>query len=93
MLIILREPQYIQNVIMQGSVFGSIMCTTVMDKLAKPFYSDKTLLYKYKNVVDVPILGMVDDLIGVEKCSANVVKSNATVNAFMDINKLKLSSM
>ena len=37
----LTEPQYIQNVIMQGSIFGSIMCTTVMDKLAKLFYSEK----------------------------------------------------
>ena len=30
----LTEPQYIQNVIMQDSVFGTIMCTMVMDKLA-----------------------------------------------------------
>ena len=35
---------------------------------------------------------MVDDLIDVKKCSTNVLKSNATVNALMDINKLKLSS-
>ena len=27
----------IRNVIMQGAVFGSIICTTVMDKLAKLF--------------------------------------------------------
>ena len=38
-----------------------------MDKLAKIFYGDKTLLYKYKNVVNVPILVMVDDVLCVAK--------------------------
>ena len=47
----------IENVIMQGTVFGSIICTSVMDKLAKLFYQDKSLTYKYKGVVDVPVLG------------------------------------
>ena len=35
----------IENVIMQGTVFGSIICTSVMDKLAKVFYQDKSLMY------------------------------------------------
>ena len=36
----------IQNIIMQGTLFGSIICTAVVDKLAKIFYSDKkNLLY------------------------------------------------
>ena len=45
---------------MQGTVFLSLFCTSVMDKLEKIFYGDNTLLYKYKNEVNVPILGMVD---------------------------------
>ena len=50
----------IEDPIMQGTVFGSIICTSVMDKLAKIFYQDKDLIYKYKKEVSVPILGMVD---------------------------------
>ena len=38
----------IEDLIMQGTVFGSIICTSVMDKLAKIFYQDKKLLYNTK---------------------------------------------
>ena len=62
-----------------------------MDKLAKMFYNDKSLLYKYKGEVEVPILGMVDDVLNVAKCSNQVVTTTATINSFMELNKLKLA--
>ena len=55
----------IPNIVMQGGVFGSIMCTTSMDKLAKHVYSNKELLYMYKGVAAVPPLLMVDDILTV----------------------------
>ena len=82
----------IKNIIMQGTVFGSIICTSVMDKLAKIFYKDPDLVYKYKNQVEVPVLGMVDDILCVSRCSSKTVISNATVNTFMELNKLTLSA-
>ena len=62
-----------------------------MDKLAKIFYSDSKLLYKYKGEVDVPILGMVDDVLNVATCSEQAVLSNSTINSFIEHNKLKLA--
>ena len=82
----------ITNIIMQGTVFGSLICTSVIDKLAKIFYSDSKLLYKYKGEVDVPILGMVDDVLNVATCSEQAVLSNATINSFIEHNKLKLNA-
>ena len=82
----------IEDLIMQGTVFGSIICTSVMDKLAKIFYQDKDLVYKYKNKVAVPILGMVDDVLNVAKCTEQVVISNSTINTFIEQNKLKLAA-
>jgi hypothetical protein len=38
----------IRNIIMHGTAFGSIICTSVMDKLAKIFYANENLLYMYK---------------------------------------------
>ena len=35
---------------------------------------------------------MVDDILTVAKCSSASVSSNATLNAFMEINKLKLAA-
>ena len=82
---------HIQNVIMQGTVWGSMLCTATMDKLGQLVYSDSELTYKYKGVVETPSLGMVDDILTVQKCSTNAVKMNATVNAFIESKKLKLS--
>ena len=50
----LTKREKIQNIIMQGKVFGSLICTSVMDKLANIFYQDEKLLYTYKNKVKVP---------------------------------------
>ena len=82
----------IKNIIMQGTVFGSLICTSVMDKLAKIFYQNPDLVYKYKNKVEVPVLGMVDDVLCVTNCSSKTLISNATINSFMELNKLTLSA-
>ena len=71
---------------------GSLICTTVMDKLAKIFYKHESLLYQYKGEVDIPVLGMVDDVLCVEKCSNTAVTTTSTINLFMELNKLKLAA-
>ena len=86
----ITQREDIENIIMQGTVFGSLICTSVMDKLAKIFYNDEKLLYGYKD--KVPVLEMVDDVLCVAKCGSEAVMSNSTINSFMELNKLKLSS-
>ena len=79
----------ISDVVMQGTVWGSLMCTGSMDKLGKHAYSMKENLYSYKGV-PIPPLGMVDDIITV----SNVEKTaliNECVNTFIDHKKLKFS--
>ena len=55
----------IKNVIMQGTVWGSLLCTAYMDKPGKLANGNTELVYKYKGVVDTPSLGMVDDILSV----------------------------
>ena len=82
----------IRNLIMQGSVFGSLCCVVVVDKLDKVIYKEKPeLLYYYKGVVGTPPLQMADDILGVQKCSSNSRKLNTVINTFIDLEKLKLS--
>ena len=80
----ISERESITNLIMQGGVFGSLMCTTSMDSLAKEVYSRPELLYKYKGVADIPPLLMVDDILTISKCSPTASALNATVNAFIN---------
>ena len=62
-----------------------------MDKLGKLFYKNDEFLYKYKNTVNIPSLGMVDDILSIQKYSGNAVKANAVINSFIETKKLKLS--
>ena len=47
----------IKNIIMQGTVWGSLCCTSTMDKLGKLAYSMPEILYKYKGI-PIPPLGL-----------------------------------
>ena len=77
----------VKNVIMQGTVWGSLFCTTSMDKLGKMVYQNENLLYKYKNEVGIPTLGMVDDILSITKCSTDTVKTNGVINGFIESKK------
>ena len=76
----------IKNIIMQGSVWGSLLCTTTMDKLAQIAYNNADLLYMYKGLVAVPPICMVDDVLSIQKCS-----QATQINAFIEYKKLTLS--
>ena len=87
----LSERISINNIIMQGSVWGSICCVVLMDKLGKYAYQNKELLYYYKGVVGCPPLQMVDDVLGLQNCLAKSKQLNTVVNTFMELEKLTLS--
>ena len=83
------ERTCISEIIMQGTVWGSLMCTSTMDKLGKEAYNKPQNLYKYKGV-PIPPLGMVDDIITVSSVE-NTLTMNKMVNNFIEKKKLKLS--
>ena len=53
----------IKNIVMQGSVWGSLFCTTTIDKVGQLAYENEDLLYMYKGLVAVPPISMVDDIL------------------------------
>ena len=77
---------------MQGTVWGSILCTTSIDKLGRLVYEDEKLKYKYKGKVSVPSLAMVDDVLAVQKCSKSSTQINSVINSFMEIVKTQRNS-
>ena len=76
---------------MQGTVWAGLCCTVMFDKLGKLVYNKPELMYKYKGIVAIPPMEMVDDILSVTKCSNQSVKVNAVVNTFMETKKLKLN--
>ena len=83
------ERTSISEVVMQGTVWGSLMCTSTMDKLGKLAYQMPHNLYKYKEV-PIPPLGMVDDIICVSSVE-NTTIMNKLINTFIEKKNLKLS--
>ena len=81
-----------QKIVMQGTVWGGLKCTTTMDGLPKQILQDAQSMYKYRGVVSIPPLEMVDDVITAVECGSKSVKLNAAVNAFIDSKKLSLST-
>jgi hypothetical protein len=83
----------VEDVVMQGSVWGSLKCTTTMDTLNKISLSDVSLQYKYKGDANIPIgiLGMVDDTLGISLCGKEAIRKNAVMNSFMETQRLTLS--
>ena len=62
-------------------------CVTV-DKIGKNALEDKSAqeqetakyLYKYKGIVDIPPLSMVDDLLTIQECGLKSLETNAYIN-------------
>ena len=78
----------ISEIIMQGSVWGSLCCVVLMDKLGKLVYNNSELMYQYKVKVSVPPLQMVDDIIGVQNCTPQSQHLKTVISTFMEVEKL-----
>ena len=74
----------VKDVVMPGSVWGSLKCTTNMDTMNKTAMSDDTLQYYYCNDPNIPIevSGMMGDTLGVLKCGRDAIKKNAFIINF-----------
>ena len=73
---------------MQGSVWGPLCCTGTMDQIEKRHIPQETL-YKYKGLVSIPPLGMIDDELTISKCSVESVKTNSYMNNFAEMKRLE----
>ena len=60
----LSERHSIQDVVLQGDTFGSILASVQVDAIAKEV-EKSGVGYKYKNTLPITMLGLVDDVIGI----------------------------
>ena len=77
------------EIVMQGSVWGGLCCTKTMDKIRQKAYKTGASLYTYKGMVSIPPLGMVDDELTIAECGTKATLTNAMMNTFTESKKLK----
>ena len=68
----------IHDVIIQGDVFGGMLCSKQVDTFANECVKENKYLYNYKNEVPIPPLTMVDDVLCISECGFKT----AMVNSF-----------
>ena len=79
------------NVITQGDVFGPILCSNQVDTIGRECLQERKYVYSYKGEVDIPPLGMVDDLICISECGHRTAMMNAYINFKTNSKKLQFS--
>ena len=71
----------ITNKIMQGDTWASAMASTQVDSFGKEMIKENpSYMYKYLGQVPIPVLGMVDDLIGIAEAGHKTKLLNAFIN-------------
>ena len=69
----------ITNAVMQGDVFGPMMCRKTVDEIGKECLVEEKYVYKYKGEVDIPPLAMLDDLICISECGHKTTMAHSYI--------------
>ena len=75
----LTDRQVIKNSVLQGDTWGSILASVQVDAIAKDVV-EEDLGYLYKETLQISILGLVDDLIGVSDAGFKAQQMNVILN-------------
>ena len=75
---------------MQGTVNSPLKCAIQMDTLGLDMYTSDEGLFNYKELVSVPALGMIDDVVALSRCGVDSIISNAIINNKMEMKRLEL---
>ena len=81
-----------KHVVMQGSVWGGLKCTTQMEQINKIMDTKESIKYKYKGdpTIGIGVLRMIDDTLGISECGAHAVEKNAIMNMFIETQRLTM---
>ena len=82
----------LRELVMQGSVFAPIKSTIQIDTLGRDCLQHNQGLFKYKNVLSITPLALIDDCLGFSTCSTDAVQLNGILNSKMTSKKLRLSA-
>jgi hypothetical protein len=75
----------------QGTVLAPLKCSNQMDSISRECLRENIEMFKYRNVVTIPPLGMIDDLSAIAKCGSESIILNAVINAKINLKKLEFN--
>ena len=82
----------IQNSIIQGDVFGAILCSKQVDTFGQECLKKSSYTYSYRGEVDIPPLSMVDDLLTISECGFKTSMVHGFIKMKTDGKKLQFGA-
>ena len=74
----LTEEVVLDEVVLQGEVWGPSLASNQVDTFGKEMLEDDVpFMYKYKGYIPIPVLGMIDDIIGVTLAGNDAAQINS----------------
>ena len=75
----LSDRQVVNDIVLQGDTFGSILASVQVDKIGQ-HCMEAGYFYLYKNILPVGFLGLVDDIVGITEAGHKAHQLNAVIN-------------
>jgi hypothetical protein len=75
----LTDRQVLENIVLQGDTFGSILASVQVDSIGQEC-SESGYGYRYMDILPVGMLGLVDDIIGVTEAGFQAQMMNSFIN-------------
>ena len=76
----LSNRELFEDLVMQGDVLSPLISSLQVDTMGKECLENKKHLYYFKNLVPIPPLGMVDDLLTISDCGYKTKLMNEFIN-------------
>ena len=88
----LSQRKVVNKITCQGEPWGPIECSVQIDGIGKESLNKHMEPYQYKQQVEIPALGWIDDLITVSESGHKTARMNSFINAQIAIKKLRLGA-
>ena len=83
----------IPEIVQQGGCWGPMECSVAIDNVGKVVESRGPSLYKYKGLVNIIPLAMVDDLLGIAPCGIKSIELNTLINTQIEMKRLRFHTL
>ena len=77
----LSRRETFKDIVMQGDVLAPLISSLQVDTMGKECLEEGKHLYFYKNIVPIPPLGLVDDLLTISPCGYQTTMMNSFINS------------
>ena len=85
----LSDVETVENIACQGDPWGSTECGVMVDGFGRDSLKPDYEPYKFKDIVPVPLLGMVDDILIISESGYKTSRMNGFINAKTAIKRLQ----